>query len=624
MNLLLIVLGLLFSVVPHVVAAGYYGGLLACGLPFAGELAIMIIVLSWFMQHDVSEWNGRCLIRAAFVSALSVACFELVCVSLPNVMDNYLLVIFEQILHAVSATLWVLALLLRHGNAPNLATIPLGVHVLAACGSCLWIIAQSSILRTYGSYPQFGLVLTMLSFLCSLPCILLLVAARLNQSQFVKLVLAFLGGAFLGNRLWDFLASVFRNILSPNGIAAVMAVSLGLLSVLFLVFWWLDLFEEGNDGIESLLLCKDAVGVDTSRLTSVHSLSLMPGYDRLSERERQVLLQSLDGATARQIADQIGISAATVRTYRSRALSKMGTEDVASLLVALRLLIQKPVSETTMNANTPLKRPTPLVGAVSLSVCVLFVAVCFRLPQIGFYRDILVWSAVAFLLVVGAKRVRRYEISSEDGDAPHNYYLQELASILIGCSVALVLAAVIEGPPSWLAHNFVMGAFICVSSFWVALRLSCLHSFPTWYVLCCFSCLMLAFFPLSEVASDFILGNFPMIIAMACAIAALAALKLALNDEQAKVGAVALVGNARTLEYLRGRGLSDLQAQVALLTVQNYPMGGIAATLHVSVATVAAYRSIAYKTLGVKGKLELIDLLCREAGFLPMDEESKQ
>ncbi len=45
---------------------------------------------------------------------------------------------------------------------------------------------------------------------------------------------------------------------------------------------------------------------------------------QLTQRERQVILRILDGATVEQIADELGLKPTTVITYRSRAYDKLG------------------------------------------------------------------------------------------------------------------------------------------------------------------------------------------------------------------------------------------------------------------------------------------------------------
>lgn len=53
------------------------------------------------------------------------------------------------------------------------------------------------------------------------------------------------------------------------------------------------------------------------------SRNATPGVERLSERERQVLVLTARGFTSREIGEQLFVSARTVETYRSRIMEKL-------------------------------------------------------------------------------------------------------------------------------------------------------------------------------------------------------------------------------------------------------------------------------------------------------------
>jgi DNA-binding NarL/FixJ family response regulator len=59
--------------------------------------------------------------------------------------------------------------------------------------------------------------------------------------------------------------------------------------------------------------------------------SLNP-LDRLSVREREVLQLVAEGQTSAEIAQAISLSPKTVETYRSRIMTKLGVDDVPSLI----------------------------------------------------------------------------------------------------------------------------------------------------------------------------------------------------------------------------------------------------------------------------------------------------
>ena len=59
--------------------------------------------------------------------------------------------------------------------------------------------------------------------------------------------------------------------------------------------------------------------------------------ERLSPREREVLHLVVSGQTSKQIAAQLGITPASVDSYRSRIMTKLQVDNVAGLVrVAIR------------------------------------------------------------------------------------------------------------------------------------------------------------------------------------------------------------------------------------------------------------------------------------------------
>lgn len=52
----------------------------------------------------------------------------------------------------------------------------------------------------------------------------------------------------------------------------------------------------------------------------------------LSPREREVLILVVEGRTSKEIARLVGVKPATVDTYRSRIMAKLGVEDLPSLV----------------------------------------------------------------------------------------------------------------------------------------------------------------------------------------------------------------------------------------------------------------------------------------------------
>jgi DNA-binding CsgD family transcriptional regulator len=63
----------------------------------------------------------------------------------------------------------------------------------------------------------------------------------------------------------------------------------------------------------------------------------------LSAREREVLKLVVEGRTSKEIAASIGVKPASVYTYRSRIMTKLDINDIASLVrLAIRQGVIKP------------------------------------------------------------------------------------------------------------------------------------------------------------------------------------------------------------------------------------------------------------------------------------------
>mgnify|MGYP004594267719 FL=1 len=67
--------------------------------------------------------------------------------------------------------------------------------------------------------------------------------------------------------------------------------------------------------------------------------------------------------------------------------------------------------------------------------------------------------------------------------------------------------------------------------------------------------------------------------------------------------------------YLEGRGLSSLEAGVALMAARGATATETALALNMSPSSVAAYKSRGLKKLGVEGVDELRELLKKDAGL---------
>jgi two-component system response regulator FixJ len=78
----------------------------------------------------------------------------------------------------------------------------------------------------------------------------------------------------------------------------------------------------------SFALAKSAARLERAR----RKQELRARFERLSNRERDVVDAVLDGCGNREVASQLGISARTVETHRSNAMIKLGARTLADLV----------------------------------------------------------------------------------------------------------------------------------------------------------------------------------------------------------------------------------------------------------------------------------------------------
>jgi FixJ family two-component response regulator len=70
---------------------------------------------------------------------------------------------------------------------------------------------------------------------------------------------------------------------------------------------------------------------NTSKMCSLH----LPDHAPLSRRERDVLAQLVSGATSKEVARQLGISARTIEGHRANIKKKIGVRNTAELVLRM-------------------------------------------------------------------------------------------------------------------------------------------------------------------------------------------------------------------------------------------------------------------------------------------------
>ena len=74
-----------------------------------------------------------------------------------------------------------------------------------------------------------------------------------------------------------------------------------------------------------------ALLIDTIRLVPAEEMGASP-LDRLSTREREVMLLVVQGYSSARVGEAIHLSPKTVETYRSRLMKKLGVRDLSALV----------------------------------------------------------------------------------------------------------------------------------------------------------------------------------------------------------------------------------------------------------------------------------------------------
>ncbi|MHB8256159.1 MAG: response regulator transcription factor [Acidiferrobacterales bacterium] len=94
-----------------------------------------------------------------------------------------------------------------------------------------------------------------------------------------------------------------------------------------------DFLEKPANPDVLLARVRDALAQDSRRRTvSAEQAALGALYDRLTVREREILIQVAEGKTSKEIARSLGISPRTVEVHRSHIMGKLGADSLADLI----------------------------------------------------------------------------------------------------------------------------------------------------------------------------------------------------------------------------------------------------------------------------------------------------
>ena len=399
---------------------------------------------------------------------------------------------------------------------------------------------------------------------------------------------AFLVGALVG----DDVATILGGVLVPGADAAWALPAFFVLAaasfIPLVLPWPLAVSEDGADA--------PAEG----RVSEV--LAAVPGAEGLSEREAQVMAAELAGASDADIADELGLKPQTVATYRTRAYQKLGVSCHAGFVDVVR-------SCSGLGPRTAAGRPLPLAWrsivfrAALGTAALLLLAVLLRVAvPVSVQRVVLLCGSLA-LFVRGSAGFARVQ-TDHAGFEPQ---------IVVGCICACVGAVVSPQLPTlfgWRALAAPVTAFLCLV--WVV----CAARDETIRSLTVMTCGVVGL--LTVQAGSYGLqapSPWPQLALPLVGLLAVAMLGIDRRLAEKELSDAVLVGEARCTSYLRGRGLSELEASVLILSAKRLSRTAIAESLSVSIATVSTYKTRAIKKLRVADIDEAVCLMREEGGL---------
>lgn len=322
------------------------------------------------------------------------------------------------------------------------------------------------------------------------------------------------------------------------------------------------------------------------------------GGGALSERELEVACGLACGHPVAEIAQELGVSASTVSTYRARAYEKLGVETNAQLVASLTRPSSQPDSE---DAQKPIFRSRLLPGVALAAACVAgCLCGCYEGDGALVAYNVALVAAGALLIAVGPIRIG-------EGGQSLGY---SLAGVLVGLSMSAVLVLSPVAPGGFLGvalFAFVL-AISVVASVWAAQEgLGSQQALGAGLGL-------LAMISVSY-SGRYISPWMLLCFTLACIAAAAVLLWAGARGRRGKLVEKTLDGEVRARLYLEGRGLSSLEAGVALMAARGATAAETALALSMSPSSVAAYKSRGLKKLGVEGVDELRELLKKDAGL---------
>ena len=517
-------------------------------------------------------------------------------------MNAIVIGLAEEILKGLSVAFWVIWLTLEQSGRDREANVAL--YGAAGLSGALWYAGLSELRLGEGmNVSTIELLSWGFTLAWSLCAVVFLRRETCRGAAGALAIVAVFSGVLLGNRGWWILYPLDVRFLIPG--AALAVASLLLMLACAVVAWVLPGKQACRElaPMEEPASLLEAAGLDTVLLTA---------------REREVLELALEGATVDQTAERMGIARSTVASYRSRALSKLGVSSVQDLLATIRA--REAIAPSVEGPEKAAQTWRPLWDACRAAFAALLVAASvalrFLVPQ-GFSNAIF---TVTFVCVFAAGIKAMLAIRQRSSAS------EIVVALLVGSGCALLCAGCLYGPQIYLARRIVVSLFVVYLLLSVSRHLprekttTAGQSAPYERVrataLTCAGLVGCALVPPGSHAIVILTGAGWATGFAAFALICAELLCAATHDKRlADLANASLAGDERGLAYLRGCGLGELEADVALLTAQGFARAQIAAALAVSPSTVSAYRSSAYAALGVADRQALAALLSENAGL---------
>ncbi len=345
-------------------------------------------------------------------------------------------------------------------------------------------------------------------------------------------------------------------------------------------------------------------------------LDAIPGADGLSSRETQVATAELTGASDAGIAEELGLKPQTVATYRSRVYQKLGVSTRAEFLAVARSCAAMP--DRAMSGVVPRKSAIPLSwravvfrSALGTAALLLLASLLRTALSLLALRLVLLGASVLLILKGTASLVRAQ--GQDDLGRDESVIAGFDPRVVAGCVCACVGAVVSPQLPvmfGWRALAVPAATFLCLVWVFCTARDGSARALMamTGGVV---GLLTVQTGPYGLQAAEM----WPQFVLPLVGLLSLATLGIDRRLAEKDLSDDVLIGEARCVSYLRGRGLSELETGVLVLSARKMSRAAIAESLAISIATVSAYRARGVRKLGAE-RLDAAFRLMREEGGL--------